>query len=134
MKNIVIVLVLMIMVGCSTSKPMTEDTLVITRKYVGNFIDYRLAEGEGLLDFNLFWIKTTLEKDYGKIAVYAKKQMEFTPNDRLYTRRTYYQHPAMNRWIYHLESSDRETFYVLYGSNLTTNRRSALEKFFGKER
>ena len=134
MKNILIVFVLMILVGCSTSKPMTESTLVISRKYVGNFIDYRVTEGEGLLDFDIFWIKTTLEEEYGKIAVYGKKKMEFEVNDRLYVRRTYYQHSAMNHWVYHLESSDQKTFYVIYGINTAGDRSSAIEKLFGNNR
>ena len=116
--------------SCSAIKPIPEDTMIITRKYVGTYLDYRRTLGEGVLDPDIFWIKTSLEEEFGKIGVYAKGEMSLSLNDRLYLRRTHYHHPAMSSWVYHLESGDQQVFYVVFGTNKDSTRISALSRLF----
>lgn len=122
--------IVLVIVKCSTIKPLSEDSLVITRKYVGNYLDFRRAGEGGPLNPKIFWIKTSLDKEYGKIGVYARGGMEFMPNDRLYLRRIYFQHMAVSKWTYQLESSDEKVFYNIYGTNMDSTRRSSLDRLF----
>lgn len=129
-----ILLILFVIFGCSATRSSNEGSLVITRKYVGNFLDFRQAGEGGPLDPYIYWIKTTLEEEYGKIGVYAKGRMGFTLNDRLYLSRSFYQHSAMNRWEYKLESSDKQLYYFIYGTSIDSTRISALERLFDIEK
>ncbi len=130
-KRMALLFVLFIIAGCTTTRPLLgEDSLIITRKYVGNFLDYRIAGEGGPLNPKIFWIKTSLESDYGKIGVYARKQMEFKPYERLYLRRTYFQHMAISSWTYQLESSDQKIFYNIYGTSMDSTRISSIERLF----
>ncbi|MCD4769098.1 MAG: hypothetical protein K8R35_02890 [Bacteroidales bacterium] len=129
-KWIAILFIIIVIVRCSAIKPMSEGSLVITRKYAGNYLDFRQTGEGGPLDPYIFWIKTSLEEKYGKIGVYAKGQMAFTLNDRLYLRRTFYQHPAMKTWEYKLESGDQQIFYYIFGTNIDSTRKSALDRLF----
>ena len=55
-----------------------EEGLVITRKYVGSFLEYRHTGYETTEGPNLIWIKTSMENTYGKISAYGKK-CEYPP-------------------------------------------------------
>ena len=132
LKSITVIILMMVLVKCSVFR-LSKDTdseLLITRKYVGNYIDYRLA-GEGdPLNPHIFWIKTSLENTYGKIGVYAKGNMDLQENDRLYLRRTLYSHQAINSWNYLLESSDQTVFYKIYGTSLDSTLTEAIIRLF----
>lgn len=125
-----ILFIIIAIVRCSATRSLSEGSLIITRKYAGNYLDFRQTGEGGPLDPYVFWIKTSLEEEYGKIGVYAKGQMGFTLNDRLYLRRTFYQHPAMKTWEYKLESSDKKVFYFIYGTSIDSTRKSALDRLF----
>ncbi|MDX2414097.1 MAG: hypothetical protein QNK33_02795 [Bacteroidales bacterium] len=129
-KWMVFLCIVLAIVRCSSFKPMHEDSLRITRKYVGNFVDYRLAGEGGPLNPKIFWIKTSLDHKYGKIGVYAKGKMGFQQNERLYLRRIYFQHMALSKWTYQLESSNEQVFYNIYGTNMDSTRRSSLDRLF----
>lgn len=89
---------------------------MVTRKYVGNLLDYRRVEGEGLLDPDVVWLKTTMESNYGKIGIYVNGEMELNINERLYLRRTHSETPGINQWNFFLESNTGEVFYRLHGA------------------
>jgi len=128
---VITILIIIVVQGCSGTRAASEGSLVVTRKYVGNFLDYRLTDSKGPLTPDIFWIKTTLEGQYGKIGVYARGDMEFTPEERLYLRKYYFQNPAMGSWEYRLESGNQQVFYVIYGTSIDPNRKSALNRLFG---
>jgi len=133
--RLLMLIILLTVAGCSVFDPaMREDTLIITRKYVGDFLDYRTTKDDRFLAPEICWVKTTLENQYGKIAVFAKKEMKFDLNDRLYIRRTHYQHPGINNWVYFLESSDSKTYYVLYGTSIDESKRESVERILGNIR
>ena len=129
-KWVIPLFIIIFAIGCSSIQPLPESTLIITRKYVGTFLDYRRTEGEGLLDPDIFWIKTSLEEEFGKIGVYAKDTMGLILNDRLYIRRTHFNHPVMNSWSYQLESNDQQVSYEIYGTSLDRTRSLALDRLF----
>jgi hypothetical protein len=93
-----------------TSALVVEDELFIVRKYVGSFLDYRQTGKESYGGPNLIWIKTSLEKIYGKISAYAKN-CEFSVGDNLYVKRMLYTPGGISGyWIYQIEN-DSSVYY-----------------------
>jgi hypothetical protein len=114
-RNMVIILLILLSVSCVTTKRSSvgEDELVQSRKYVGNFIEYRQTESKRFGDPNLIWIKTTMSGTYGRMSAYSK-DCEFTVGDRLYVRKVYMMPGGISGyWIYQLESSDESIKYRL---------------------
>lgn len=95
-------------ISCSIFKKsyptVTEDELHITRKYVGNFLDYRHTGSDSISFNNLVWIKTSMDSTFGKISVNGKK-CKFSTGDRLYLRRTFFSPGGISGyWIYKIEN------------------------------
>jgi hypothetical protein len=89
-----------------------EDDLIILRKYVGNFLDYRLTGPETYDGPNIIWIKTSMDKIYGKISAYGKK-CDFSVGDNLYLKRSYYAPGGIfGYWVYQIEN-DSSVYYRL---------------------
>jgi hypothetical protein len=117
MRVLYLIITVAIISACSVSEPvMPQEELMITRKYVGNLLDYRRVEGEGLLDPDVVWLKTTLESNYGKIGIYVKGELKLDTNERLYLRRTHADSPGIDQWNYFLESNSGEVYYRLHGA------------------
>lgn len=101
----------------STKRPteiVIEDEFLMTRKYVGEFLDYRHT-GQENSDFpNIIWIKTSLDKTFGKLSAYGKT-CDFTIGDHLYIRRIFYSPGDVSGsgyWIYQIEN-DASMYYRL---------------------
>ena len=87
-----------------SSSSIAEDELIITRKYIGDFIEFRHTGPENYDGPNIIWLKTTMENVYGKISAYGKK-CEFSESDRLYLRRVYYSPGIVSGyWVYYVEN------------------------------
>jgi hypothetical protein len=105
---IFILLTGIILYSCSATKrslvKVDEDQLIITRRYVGDYIEYRNTDPYDFTGYNLIWIRTTQDSTYGKISAFGKK-CEFTPGDRLFLRRTYLSPGGISGyWIYRIEN------------------------------
>jgi len=115
MKKLLFLLIIIIGVSCSVSNTakevLGEDELFLTRKYVGNYLDYRHTGSEDFAGPNVIWIKTTIDSTYGKIAAYGKK-CDFSVGDRLYLKRVYATAGVMGYWTYQIEN-DSSVFYVV---------------------
>ncbi|HDZ40753.1 MAG TPA: hypothetical protein ENH59_03625 [Bacteroidetes bacterium] len=117
MRIIYLALIITLLASCSVSEPgMQQDQLMVTRKYVGNLIDHRRVKGEGLLDPDVVWLKTTMESNYGKIGIYIKGELKLNINERLYIRRIHSDNPGIDQWSYFLESNNGEVYYRLHGA------------------
>lgn len=91
-----------------------EDEILKTRKYVGEFLDYRHTGPETSEGPNIIWIKTSMDKAFGKLSVFAKS-CDFTVGDHLYIRRIFYSPgdvAGSGYWIYQIEN-DASIFYRL---------------------
>ncbi len=88
-----------------------EDRLYVTRKYVGDFEDFRHTAPERFGDPHLIWIKTSQDSSYGKISAYSR-DCSFSEGDRLYLRRKYVTPGIYGYWIYQIEN-DAGVFYRL---------------------
>lgn len=108
MKKLILLVLITATASCSllkrTSSSIAEDELIITRKYIGDFIEFRHTGPENYDGPNIIWIKTTMENVYGKISAYGKK-CDFSEGDRLYLRRVYYSPGIVSGyWVYYVEN------------------------------
>ena len=89
-----------------------EDELFITRKYIGDFIEYSYVKPESFGDPDLIRIKTTMESTYGKISAYSKT-CKFQPGERLYIRRFYFNRGGVwGDWAYQIESDNNKSYML----------------------
>jgi hypothetical protein len=114
MKRTIFLLLTITLASCSgvrkTSSSGGEDDLVITRKYVGDFIEYRHTGPENYDGPNIIWIKTSMEDTYGKISAYGKN-CDFIPGDRLYLRKKFYSPGIIaGYWVYMIENESAVSY------------------------
>lgn len=112
-KLILLLFFLTAVISCSTSdrssSDIDEDRLYVTRRYIGEFEDYRHTAPGRFGDPHLIWIKTTQDSVFGKISAYSR-ECGFSPGDRLYLRRRYVTPGIYGYWIYQIEN-DSSVFY-----------------------
>ena len=113
MKKLLFLLLTGVIISCSTAKKssslLQEDEFFVTRKYIGNFLDYRQTGPDTFGAPHLIWIKTTMDSTYGKVSAYSKK-CEFSAGDRLYLRRVYFSPGISGYWMYQIEN-DASVYY-----------------------
>ena len=114
MKRALLLMLVAFVASCSplrkSSSAVTEDNLIMTRKYVGDFIEYRHTGPENYEGPNIIWIKTTMEDQYGKISAYGRK-CDFTGGDRLYLRRKFYSPGIVSGyWVYVIENDQSVSY------------------------
>ena len=116
MRKYVILLLTLLGISCATTQKsgyLPEDEMFITRKYVGNFIDYRHTVPNEIGEPHLVWIKTTQDTICGKISAYSRK-CEFKPGEKLYVRRVYHSPGLFGFWIYQIENdSENKVWYEI---------------------
>lgn len=87
-----------------------EDELMIIRRYVGTYLDYRNTGVETYGSPNLIWIKTSMEKIYGKLSAYGRS-CEFTVGDNLYLKRAFYSPGGISGyWVYQIENNSGTSY------------------------
>jgi hypothetical protein len=95
--------------SCSVTREaglVDEDKIFVTRKYVGNFVEYSQANPYYRGGPKVILITTTLDTVYGKISAYSHK-CDFQPGERLYIKRVYQPSGVFGNWKYQIEN-DRE--------------------------
>jgi hypothetical protein len=121
---------LLLLASCASTKQsdVQEDSLIITRKYVGNFVEYRQHIPEKFGEPFLIWIKTTMDSTYGKISAYSER-CDFKPGDRLYIKRIQLSPgPVSTYWEYQIESDDNSVSYKL--SEFQHDRKNLIRNWF----
>jgi len=113
-KKLVFLVIMVLTASCGSlrksSATIEEDELIITRKYVGEFIEHRQTGPENYDGPNMIWVKTTMEDVYGKISAYGRK-CEFAEGDRLYLRRTFYSPGIVTGyWVYYIENDSSVSY------------------------
>jgi len=114
MKRVLLLMLVALAAACSTQRKsasaITEDNLIITRKYVGDFVEYRHTGPENYEGPNIIWIKTTMEGQYGKISAYGRK-CDFAGGERLYLRRKFYSPGIVSGyWVYVIENDSSVSY------------------------
>jgi hypothetical protein len=129
MKRVVYIFLLLLASCASTQQSgVQEDSLILTRKYVGNFVEYRQHIPEKFGEPYLIWIKTTMDSTYGKISAYSER-CDFKPGDRLYIKRIQLSPgPVSTYWEYQIESDDNSISYKL--SEFQHDRKNLIRNWF----
>ncbi len=102
-------MVALMVISCTaTKKPASfpEDQFFVTRKYVGNFVEYSKSSPYYHGGPHVISLTTTQDSLYGKISAYSK-DCEFEPGERLYIRRVYKSRGVFGNWKYQIEN-DKE--------------------------
>lgn len=114
-KLIMVLFCVSAVISCTTTnKPETaieEDRLYVTRRYIGDFEDFRHTAPARFGDPHMIWIKTTQDSTFGKLSAYSK-DCDFNAGDRLYLRRKYVTPGVFGYWMYQIEN-DSSVFYRL---------------------
>lgn len=114
----------------SSKKPdqtIIEDKLLVSRKYIGSYLDYRHTGPDTYNGPNLIWIKTSMDKTYGKISAYGKK-CEFSVGNKLYLKRRFYSPGGVSGyWEYQIEN-DSSVYYKL--TDFQYDRKVYVETWF----
>jgi len=121
---------LLLLASCASTKQsgIQEDSLILTRKYVGNFVEYRQHIPEKFGEPYLIWIKTTMDSTYGKISAYSER-CDFKEGDRLYIKRIQLSPgPVSTYWEYQIESDDNSLSYKL--SEFQHDRKNLIRNWF----
>lgn len=115
MKQFLPILIIFVCASCNTTRKVIpqarEGELINTRRYVGEFIDYRHTGPEIFGSTNLIWIKTTLFSSFGKLSAFGNK-CDFKPGDRLFLRRLYSTPDAHGNWAYQVENDSSVVYRV----------------------
>lgn len=128
MKKAVFICLVILSSCASTKQAVQEDSLIITRKYVGNFIEYRQHVPEKLGEPYLLWIKTTMDSTYGKISAYGER-CDFQKGEKLYIKRTMLSPGTISSyWEYKIESDDSGINYRL--SEFQHDRKNLIRNWF----
>lgn len=128
MKKAVFICLVILSSCASTKQAVQEDSLIITRKYVGNFIEYRQHVPEKLGEPYLLWIKTTMDSTYGKISAYGER-CDFQKGEKLYIKRTMLSPGTISSyWEYKIESDDSGITYRL--SEFQHDRKNLIRNWF----
>ena len=111
----------------NTFRSDDEDELVVSRRYVGNFVDFRITMSEDIAGQNIIWIKTSFESRTGKISAVGKN-CDFRKGERLYLRRTLYD-PGIGAgyWIYYIENDSGVAYKA---TDYQHDRKITTEKMF----
>jgi len=123
-------IILLLLASCASTKQsgVQEDSLILTRKYVGNFVEYRQHIPEKFGEPYLIWIKTTMDSTYGKISAYSER-CDFKEGDRLYIKRIQLSPgPVSTYWEYQIESDDNSVSYKL--SEFQHDRKNLIRNWF----
>lgn len=96
-----------LIISCSSGKRsytnLQNDELSVTRRYIGNFIDYHHTGPEIFGGVNLIWIRTTQFSSFGKISVYGK-ECKFSSGDKIYLKRLYSTPGPYGLWEYEIDN------------------------------
>ena len=115
MKKLLFLVSMGIFISCSTTKKSSSlvhaEQLYLTRKYIGDFIDYSHTGPQIVGGKDLIWIKTTIYSAYGKISAYSKT-CDFSVGDRIYLRPTHSIPGNFGYWEYQVENDSSVSYTV----------------------
>jgi hypothetical protein len=105
MKQILLLFTIFIFCSCSAEKHIPHahrnGDLIITKKFIGNYIDYCHTGPEICGGTDLIWIKTTHIDSFGKISAYGKT-CDFRPGERIYLNSIHSLERPTGDWEYEI--------------------------------
>lgn len=107
MKKLLFLILMALLIACSTLKKssslLEEDQLYITRKYIGDFLEYCHTGPQIVGGKDLIWIKTSVYTTYGKISAYGKT-CDFSVGDKIYLKPVSSTTGEIGNWVYQIEN------------------------------
>jgi hypothetical protein len=104
-----------LLISCTSEKKsyshLTNNDLSVTRRYIGNFLDFRHTGPEVFGGAHLIWIRTTQFNSYGKISAYGK-DCKFEPGEKIYLKRMYSTPGPYGDWEYQIENDSSVVYRV----------------------
>lgn len=130
MKKFLILILFILAVSCSTTKNTStlvqEEQLIISRRYIGNFIGYSHTGPQVIGGKDLIWIKTTVYSTFGKISAFGKS-CDFKTGDKIYLKPTNATTWKFDDWEYKIENDSSVAYKVSdfrFENNIFTRSRS----------
>jgi hypothetical protein len=130
MKKLILLAFIGLLISCSTSNKsallLKNDELVITRKYIGDFLDYCHTGPQIIGGHDLIWIKTTIYSSFGDISAYSKT-CDFSVGDRIYLKPTCSTPGNFGYWEYQIENDSSVNYKMSefrFENNLFVRTRS----------
>jgi hypothetical protein len=103
-------MVVLIVISCratKTSQAFPEDEFFVTRKYIGNFVEYSTSAPYYHGGPHVISLTTTQDSLYGRISAFSR-DCKFVPGERLYIRRVYKTHGVFGNWKYQIENDNEK--------------------------
>jgi len=115
MKKLLFLALTCLAISCSTqlkTHSYLKDTQVtVTRRCIGNFIDFRHTGPEVVGGANLIWIRTTQFNNFGKISAFGK-DCKFEPGEKIYVKRLYSTPGPYGNWEYVIENDSSDVYMM----------------------
>ena len=113
MKRILFLMLIPLFISCTSEKKsyslLRNNNLAVTRRYIGNFLDFRHTGPEIFGGTNLLWIRTTQFNSFGKISAYGK-DCKFEPGEKIYIKRMYSTPGPFGNWEYQIENDSSDVY------------------------
>ncbi|MGC1390506.1 MAG: hypothetical protein WA816_05670 [Bacteroidales bacterium] len=130
MKKVLFMAFLCIFISCSTikesSSSLQKDQFFVTRRYIGDFIEYSHTGPKVVGGVDLIWIKTTIYRTFGKISAYGR-QCNFSVGDKIYLKMTNSAPGNIGDWEYQIENDSSINYRLSefrFENNVFTRTRS----------
>lgn len=108
-------IVCLIIASCApqlrTHSHLIDDNISVTRRYIGNFVDYSHTGPEYCGNSHLLWIRTTQFSAFGQLSAFGK-DCKFTPGEKIYIKRMYSAPNANGEWEYQIENDSSLVYRV----------------------
>ncbi len=115
MKRLLFLLIAGVVISCSTQRKsqvyLRDNQLSVTRRYIGNFIDYCQTGPEVFGGVNLIWIRTTQFNVYGKISLYGK-DCKFEEGEKIFIKRMYSTPGPYGKWEFLIENDSSDVYMM----------------------
>ncbi len=116
MKKILLFLVVCLaIVSCApqlkTHSHLIDNSISVTRRYIGSFIDFTHTGPEYCANAHLLWIRTTQFSIFGQLSAFGK-DCKFKPGEKIYIKRMYSVPNENGEWDYQIEN-DSSVIYRL---------------------
>lgn len=129
MRKLWFLAVFLIIISCTITKrsssQLPEDQITLTRRYIGNFIDYYHTDSSIVGGKDIIWIKTTIYNTFGKLSAYGR-QCDFSVGDKIYLKSISSSPDKYGNWVFQIENdftvSYRVSEYRFENNTFTTSR------------
>ena len=115
MKKLIFLAITCLTISCSTQLKthsyLQDDQVIVTRRCIGNFINYSKTGPEVFGGVNLIWIRTTQFNTFGKISAFGK-DCKFQEGEKIYIKRLYTTPGPCGSWEYVIENDSSDVYMM----------------------